>query len=219
MNLILTSDFPSAPLGEVVERIRAQTSNPRIAWIPPSTAIHRQHFPDAQRRFATLGFPEVESVDIDEDRDDVQLAYLYEFDTIVLADGDAVRLRYSAIRAGLAGRLRQCAQAGRLIIATGGAAQLFTPNVSACRLANESVAAVLADRARYDGLTAVAYELVPHPIAAEEALVDKFRDYSHAVENDVLLLGPGSAIFPAGAAAFHSTGTITRYRKGQIINS
>ena len=219
MNLILSSDFPSTVSPAIVSHMHAASDTPRIAWIPPTTEGSGAHFAVALERFAALGFRGLEYVDIDEDRDEVQLAYLHEFDIIYLSGGDPLRFRYNAIRSGLAGRLRQCVAANRLVVAASGGALLLTPNVSLFRLQHEAAAPVLAERGRFEALGAVAYELVPHINRWDTSMVERVRRYSEGVDNDVVCLADGSAIFAADAQAFTSVGQIIRYRKGNIIES
>jgi peptidase E len=217
MNLILTSDFPSTPIAEVVDRIKAVATEPRIAWIPPFTDKDGGRFSDAARRFGAAGLDQVEHLDIDEDLDQVQLAYLHEFDVIYLSGGDPVRFRYNAIRAGLAGRLRQCAGLGRLIVGASGGALLMTPNVSLSRLQTESVDEVVTTRGRFAALGTVGFELLPHANRLDAAFIDKVRRYSEQAETDVVAVTDGSAIFPTSPTEFEHVGSITRYRRGEII--
>lgn len=217
MNLILTSDFPGTPTPGVAERMRAVTPNPRIVWIPPFTDPSGAALEAAREGFARDGFAQVEVCDIDEDRDDVQIAYLHEFDVIFLGGGDPVRFRYNAIRTGLSGRLRQCASIGRLIVGAGGGASLLTPNVSVSRLESESLEAVLATRARYDSLGAVPYELFPHVNRYQPPLLERVRAYSAHVDNDVLALADGAAVFHIGDEAVKTTGGLTQFRGGEVV--
>ncbi len=217
MNLILTSDFPSTATAAIIERIKAAAPEPRIAWIPPFTDKDGVYFAEAGKRFSDVGFDQLEYLDIDEDLDQVQLAYLHEFDVIYLSGGDPVRFRYNAIRAGLSGRLRQCAGLGRVIVGASGGALLLTPNVSLFRLQTESVEEVLATRGRFAALGAVTFELLPHANRLEAAFTDKVRRYTEQTETDVVAVADGGAIFSTSAEAFEHVGTITRYRRGEII--
>ena len=217
MNLILTSDFPSTANATVVERIRSVALDPRIAWIPPFTDQDGAHFSEAGRLFGQAGFDQLEHLDIDEDLDQVQLAYLHEFDVIYLSGGDPVRFRYNAIRAGLSGRLRQCAALGRLIVGASGGALLLTPNVSLFRLQTESVEDVVATRGRFAALGAVTFELLPHANRVDAAFIDKVRRYTEKTATDVVAVGDGGAIFATSPDAFDHVGPITRYRGGEII--
>ena len=219
MNLILTSDFPATPNRRVVEAMQDVAEQPRIAWIASHTEADGPEFVAALAQFGALGFTQLECVDIDEDLDAVQIAYLHEFDVVFLRGEDAVRLRYNAIRSGLAGRLRQFAAAGRLVVGASGGAALLTPNVSLFRLHHEPVASVLATRARYDAMGAVDYELLPHAGRPDAAFLTKLHEYSTHVENDIVALTDGSAVFSTGSGTFDRDGTVSRYRKGQIINS
>ena len=217
MNLILTSDFPVTPNAKVVSALQAQGTEPRIAWIPPHTEGSAEAFAIAKQQFGALGLNAVECLDIDEDRDEVQIAYLHEFDVVFLSAGDAVRFRYNAIRSGLSGRLRQCAAAGRVIAAAGGGALLLTPNVSVMRLEDETVDAVLATRGRLDALGAVDYEMLPHRDRWAEHVRERVRAYSAVIDHDVVALADGSAIFHMNGAPPATDGNLTRYRKGTII--
>ena len=219
MNLILTSDFPATPNDRVVSALRSQADEPRIAWIPPHTEGSADAFAIAQQQFAAMGLNAVECLDIDEDRDEVQIAYLHEFDVVFLSAGDAVRFRYNAIRSGLSGRLRQCAAAGRVIAAAGGGALLLTPNVSAMRLEHETVDDVLATRGRLDALGAVDYELLPHRDRWSAEVLERVRAYSAVIDHDVIALADGSALFHMNGMAASAEGRLTRYRKGAIIEA
>jgi peptidase E len=161
MNLILTSDFPATASDVVAARIRSAAPEPRCAWIPDRTDATGSAFRHAREQFASYGLQQLELVDIEDDRDDVQIAYLHEFDVIYLIGSDALRLRYNALRAGLSGRLRQCAARGRLIVAAGAASMLLTPNVSISKLLHEPLAEVMAARPRLEALGAVNYEIIP----------------------------------------------------------
>jgi peptidase E len=217
MGLILTSDFPDTATVAVVDRIRAAAPEPRIAWIPPCTDKEGACFAEAGRRFSEAGLSRLEYLDIDEDLDQVQLAYLHEFDVIYLGGADPVRFRYNAIRAGLAGRLRQCAALGRLIVGAGGGALMLTPNVSLFRLQTESVDQVLATRGRFDALGAVSFELLPHLNRRDAGFMDKVRSYSAKTDIDVIAVSDGAAIFSTSPGEFEHVGAITRYRRGEII--
>jgi peptidase E len=212
MNIILTSDFPSSAHPKVVERIRAVGREPRIAWIAPDTEGGQKHFDEARARFAALGFTQLEYCDIDQHRDDVQLAYLHEFDVVYLSGGDPVRFRYSMFRAGLGGRLRQCVAAGKLIVAASGGSLLLTPNVSLFRLQSESVDDVLATRSGYDALAAVRYELLPHVNRLDSVMIEKVRRYAEKVENDVIGIADGDAVCHAAPDRFEQTGEVVRFR-------
>jgi peptidase E len=219
MNLILTSDFPSTADERVVARMRSAARDPRIAWIPPFTDGARSHFREASARFSALGFNQLELVDIDDERDEVQIAYLHEFDVIYLSGGDPVRFRHNAIRSGLSGRLRQCIAADHLVVAASGGALLLTPNVSLFRLQNEPLEEVLATRDRFAALAAVSYELLPHLHRWDAAFLAKVRSYSQGVEHDIIGLADGGAMFHSGDDDVAGAGTIRRYRKGHIIES
>ena len=217
MGLILTSDFPATATAAIVDRIKAVAQGPRIAWIPPYTDKEGARFSEAGLRFGEAGFDQLEYLDIDEDLDQVQLAYLHEFDVIYLSGGDPVRFRYNALRAGLAGRLRQCAALGRLIVGAGGGALMLTPNISLFRLQSESVGDVLATRGRFDALGAVSFELLPHANRLDAGFMNKVRGYSERIDADIVAVADGAAIFSASPGEFQHVGVVTRYRRGEII--
>ena len=214
MNVILTSDFPTSPHPTVVQRMKAEAPQPRIAWVAADTAGGHAHFGDALSRFGELGFNHVEYCDIDEETDEVQLAYLYQFDIVYLSGGDPLRFRYNMVRTGLSGRLRQCASLARLIVTASGGSLVLTPNVSLYRLQSESVDAVLDTRARFDGIGAVSYEILPHVNRWNDEFLDKVSRYSARVENDIIAMADGAAVFPQTEHAFHYVGEVIRYRQG-----
>jgi peptidase E len=214
MSLILTSDFPSTAHPTVVEHIKALGQQLRIAWIAPDTEGGHLHFDSARDRFGQLGFDHVEYCDIDQERDDVQLAYLYEFDVIYLSGGDPLRFRFNMLRAGLGGRLRQCLAAGRLIVAASGGALLLTPNVSVYRLQSESLEHVLATRGRFDAVGAVPYEFLPHVNRHDAAFLEKVRAYSAHIDVDIIAVPDGGALIHQAPETFEAVGRITRFRRG-----
>ena len=108
MNVILTSDFPSSAAPEVVERLKAPGARPAHCVDCPRHERWLGAFALAQARFAEFGIEHLEYCDIDQEPDDVQLAYLHEFDVVYLSGGDPVRFRYNMLRTGAGGRLRQC---------------------------------------------------------------------------------------------------------------
>ena len=219
MNLILTSDFPATPNDRIVACMHAVGDDPRIAWIPPFTDAGGTDFREATEQFGALGFSQLECVDIDEDRDQVQIAYLHEFDIVYLSGGDPVRFRYNAIRSGLSGRLRPVLAAGRLVIGAGEGALLLTPNVSLFRLQSESIEDVLAARGRFDALAAVDYEFLPHLNRRDAAFLTRVGEYSRAADHDIIGLADGGALFNADGRLREISGSITRFRKGHIIDS
>src|SRR6185295_2119906 len=90
MNLALTSDLPSTANEVVFERMRGSGKRPRVAWIPPFTAMGREIFPAAQQLFESHGFSGLEYCDIDEERNEGQLACLDDYDVIYLPGGDPI---------------------------------------------------------------------------------------------------------------------------------
>lgn len=217
LNLILTSDFPASTPAGVVEQMRAVAGRPRIAWIAEPTERSEPSFAEAERRFAALGFDTLEYCGVGDDVDQVQLAYLHEFDILYLQGDDPVRFRYHVLRSGLSGRLRHCAAAGRLIVTSGAASQLMTPNVSLYRLHAESVDDVLATRWRFDGTGAVAYEILPHVDRLDSAFLESVLRYSARIENDIIGLSDGAALFHIGPHSFTHVGDIVRYRAGALV--
>ena len=219
MRLILTSDFPATRNARVVEALGSAGEDLRIAWICAETDASGATFAAAEEQFASLGFTEVELVDIDEDLDEVQIAYLHEYDVVYVGGTDPLRMRYNAHRSGLSGRLRRCAAAGRLIIGDGAGALLLTPNVSLYRLQHESIDAVLATRAAWNALGAVDYELLPHRDRWDATFMDKLREYSARVDNDIVTLADGGAILHGDRTGPTIDGAVTRFRKGNIIEA
>jgi dipeptidase E len=214
MSVILASDFPSCANPRIVERIGAAAPRPRIAWIAAETATGRLQFAESSQQFAALGFDNLEYCDIDEETDEVQLAYLYEFDVIYLSGGDPLQFRANMLRTGLSGRLRQCGSLGRLIVASGGGALLLTPNVSVHRLHAETVEEVLATRSRFDGMGAVAYEVLLHANRCEAEFLERVRRYSERTDTDILAIDDGGAVFAETPHAFDWVGDVARYRQG-----
>jgi hypothetical protein len=64
---------------------------------------------------------------------------------------------------------------------------------------------------------AVAFELLPHANRVDGHVLDQVRRYSVETATDVVALADGGAIFPTSPDAFEHVGTVTRYRRGEII--
>lgn len=214
MNLILTSDFPSTPVASVVERLHRVGANPRVAWIPPFTDVAREKFADAQRRFAEFGIEQLEYCDIDQETDEVQLAYLGDYDVVYLSGGDPVRFRYNMLRTGAGGRVNQCLRAGRLVIAASGGALQLTQNVSLLRLESESIDDVLATRGAYNALGVVPYEMLPHVNRYSDDFLEKVRVYSEHVDHTVIGVPDGGALVHDTPASYEPVGNVLRFTKG-----
>jgi peptidase E len=217
MNLILTSDFPSSAPPAVVDRLRAGQEAPRIVWIAPESVAGRVHFDLARERFKALGFDQLEYCDIDLEKDDVQLAYLHDYDIVYLSGGDPVVFRYNMLRAGLGGRIRQAANAGRLIVAASGGALILTPNVSLHRLLTDPLESVMDTRGRFDALSAVPYEILPHVNRLETAFLERVRQYSERIPHDIVGIADGGALFPAADGTFDHVGEIVRFHRGAML--
>lgn len=214
MNLILAGRFPASAHPRVLERMRACRAAPRIAWIAPDSDTAQEQFPAWASALKALGFTELEACDIDRDVDEVQLAYLYEFDIICLSQGDPLVFRYNMLRTGLSGRLRQCVTLNRLIIASDEAATLLSPNVSTHRLASEPLESVMSNRERFDGMGAVAYELLPRFEERSAEELERVRQYSSRIDHDVVALGGDAVIFAETPRSFDYVGTLARFRGG-----
>jgi len=213
MALIVTSNFPADAAPRLVERLQAVAAAPRIAWIAPQTEGGRANYEQAVASFSHLGFTQLEYCDIDREKDDVQLAFLHEFDIIYLSGGDPIAFRYHLLRAGLGGRLRQALAAGCVIVTASGGSLLLTPNVSVHRLRSESLGAVLATRARYDALSLVEYELLPHLNCCDEALIGSVQRYAATTAQEVIGLPDGSALLhETPAAGFDAIGENRRFK-------
>ncbi|MBA3270448.1 MAG: Type 1 glutamine amidotransferase-like domain-containing protein [Acidobacteria bacterium] len=214
MSLILTSDFPSTPVHAVAHRLTQIGPSARVAWIPPFTDSSRDTFRTAQQQFRELGVEQLEYCDIDQDIDEVQLAYLSEYDAVYLGGGDPIRFRYNLLRSGAGGRVGQCIRAGRLVVAASGGALQLTQNVSLFRLQSESLAAVLATRDTYTALGAVPYEILPHVNVRDAAFLETVRSYSEHVDHEIVGLADGGALLHDTPATYESIGNVVRFHKG-----
>jgi peptidase E len=215
MNVILTSDFPSTAVPDVVARLKAVAPTPRVAWIAPLSAGAAEQFARAQQQFAEFGIEQLEYCDIDADTDEVQLAYLGEYDVVYLAGGDPVRFRHNMRRTGAGGRVGHCIRAGRLVVAASGGAMQLTQNVSLFRLQAEPLDDVLATRSAFDALGAVQYEFLPHVNRCDEAFLEKVRAYSAHVAHDVVGVADGGALVHNTRDTYATVGTVVRFRQGE----
>ena len=214
MNVILTSDFPSTAVPAVVARLKAQGPNPRVAWIAPFSEGAPARFALAQARFAEFGIQHLEYCDIDQEPDDVQLAYLGEYDVVYLSGGDPVRFRYNMLRTGAGGRVGHCIRAGRLVVAASGGSLQLTPNVSIVRLQTEPLEDVIATRGAYNGLGAVPYEFLPHVNRCTDEFLEKVRAYSEHVDHEIVGLADGGAIVHDTPERYEPVGDVVRFRQG-----
>jgi dipeptidase E len=216
MKLILTSDLPLTGNDRVFAWMRATTARPRIAWIPPFTDPGRKRFAQAQTRFAPYGFDAVEYCDIDEQVNPLQLSQLVDYDIVYLSGGDPIRFRDNLLRSGVAERLQECLTAGRLIVAASGGSMQLTQNVSLFRLLNTTIDDVLANRAAYEALGLVTYEILPHLNRCEPAFLEQVRRYSARVNHDIIGLADGSALLHTSQADYQCIGHVQRFRKGVV---
>ena len=214
MSLILTSDFPATIVPVVVDRLKSVAPDPRVAWIPPSTDDAREQFALAQQQFAAIGVPNVEHCDIDQEVDEVQLAYLSEYDVIFLTSGDPIRFRYNLRRTGAAGKIGHCLRVGRLVVAAGGGALQLTPNVSVFRLQSEPLDTVLSTRAAFNALGAVPYEIIPRVNRCEAEFLDKVLEYSAHIDDEIIAIEDGGALVHDAPGHFEATGQVMRFHKG-----
>lgn len=214
MNLVLTSDLPSTGNDRVFDWMRATSARPRIAWIAPFTDIGRKRFAHAQTRFAAHGFDRLEYCDIDEETNLIQLSQLVAYDIIYLAGGDPIRFRRNILRTGLSGRLRRCLGAGRLVVAASGGSMQLTQNVSLFRLLTGTIDEVLANRADYQALGLVAYEILPHLNTYDANFLEQVRRYSERVDLDIIALHDGAAVFHTSRDQYHCVGHVERFRNG-----
>lgn len=212
MSLILASECSAIGSAEVVERMRQAAARPRIAWVASPTTWARAAAAEVTARLQAHGFDPPEYCDVDEDADQVQLAYLHEFDVICVCGEDAVRYRYNMMRTGLGGRLRRCAASGRLIVAAGAGSQLFTPTVSLARVMTSPLSEVLAERGRYDALGAVSYEVLPQADRCDAATLEGVRRYAEGAGVDVVALSAGAALLVTDRDTFEAVGGVTRLR-------
>jgi peptidase E len=216
LNIALTSDLPSTANQVVFDFMRNGRSCPRIAWVPPFTSMGRERFPAAQELFAAYGFSDLEYCDIDEELNEEQLAGLNQYDIIYLTGGDPIGFRRNILRAGLAARLRQCLEAGRLIVTASGGSMQLTKNVSLFRLLTCPLDEVLANRGAYEALSVVGYEILPHLNRFENSFLETVRRYSERVAHDVIALADGAALLHMDCDAYKCVGQVSRFRNGVI---
>jgi peptidase E len=214
VNLALTSDWPSTANPAVVERMRNGGPSPRIAWIPPFTAVGRERFPHAQRDFESYGFSALEYCDIDEQPNEAQLAALDQYDVVYLTGGDPLGFRRNILRLGVAARLRQCVAAGHLIVAASGGSMQITQNVSLFRLLTTPVEDVVVQRGDYEALGVVGYEILPHVNRLDPPFFETVRQYSEHVPHDVIALADGAAVLHTTEHIYRCVGVAERFRNG-----
>ena len=110
MKLVLTSDFPSTTNDVVIAHIRNVGMRPRVAWVPPFTAVGRERFPAARVVFQSFGVQTLDYRDIDRAPNEPQLDGLNRYDAIYLTGGDPLGFRRNIVNSRLSARLKECWQ-------------------------------------------------------------------------------------------------------------
>ena len=213
VNLILTSDFPSHPTAEIVQRIRAVARHPRVAWVAPASAIRRLWFLAARRTFRRLALPDLAAVDLTP-RPSRRLAD--DFDVVYLSGGHPHHFRAVLEKSGLLAELTAFARSGGLVVAASGGAMQVTPNISLHRLLRREVAEVLAERGRHEGLGLVGFEFLPHLNRHNPRFLERVRVYSEAVPHDILGVDDGGAISATTNGEVSVIGRAVRFRQGMV---
>lgn len=213
MAVVLTSDFPSTPTPEVVDRIRACGRSARIAWIAPRGSSRIVHFPLARLRFGAVGVRGLEFVDASRPRPE-QRDLLQRFDVLYLSGGDPLVFRSGLARSGLDEQIRAFAAEGRLVVAASGGALQLTPNVSIYRLLHATLDDVLTHRAQLGGLGLANVELLPHANRHPPAFLSLVVQYSQRIPHDILALDDGAAVIQERADTCRCVGRVMRYRDG-----
>jgi hypothetical protein len=92
----------------------------------------------------------------------------------------------------------------------------FTVNVSLFRLLTVALDEVLADRAEYEALGVVGYEILPHLNRHEPSFIEMVRRYSERVTHDVIALADGGAVLHTGANVYGCVGQAVRFHDGAM---
>ena len=213
LNLALTSDFPSTTNHAVVARIQSSGPSPRVAWVAPSSSAGRAHLPTAQAVFRALGVEHLEYCDIDDEPNAAQFDLLDRYDVVYLTGGDPILFRQNIRRTGFRERLREFIAAGRLVVGASGGAMQLTMNVSLFRLQSAPVDAVVANRAEFEGLCTVGYEILPHLNRHDASFLEKVQRYSELISHDIVALDDGAALVcdDSGSRSF---GEAVRFTRG-----
>ena len=217
MPLILTSDFPSSSNDAVLARILRANENPRVAWVPPITAVGKAKFADAQERFKSLGVSRLEFCDVDQVPDNGQRGGLDQVDVIYFTGGDPLVFRQNIQRSGIPRAIKNCLAAGRLVLGASGGAMQFTTNVSVYRLLAQSVETVAAEHPGYAALGLVEYELLPHLNGLDEEFLAKVRRYSESLSSDIVALEDGAAMIHESNGKVSCIGRGVRFRAGRQV--
>ena len=216
MNLLLTSDFPLSRNEIILEHIRSEVTNPRIAWIPPFSGEGHERFPQAKEYFKSFGFTNLDFIDIDEDPDERQLDNLNKYDVIYLTGGNPIGFKRNIHQSGLESRLLHLITEDLLIMGASGGSMPFTKNVSLFRLVTETVDEVFTDYSEYKALNIVDYELLPHLNKMESSFLQKVKEYSKRINHDIISIDDGSALFHTNGNLRY-IGKVVRFRNGVII--
>jgi peptidase E len=210
MNLILTSDFPSSRTEAVVARIQACDAQARIAWIAPQASSRLLHWPRARLQFRACGFRNLEFVDAGVSRAE-QRDLVGRFDAIYVSGGIPMLYRQRLAESGLGDQIRAFAATGRLIIAASGGMMQLTANVSLFRLLTVPLERVLAERAWFEALGLVDFEVLPHLNRHDQSLVDTVTRYAASIGREVIALDDGAAIVYDGTGVPTCFGRVVRH--------
>jgi peptidase E len=216
LNLALTSDFPSTGNQAILNCMRARSSRPRIAWIPPFSAAGRERFLVSQRLFESYGFTDLDFCDIDEEPNEEQLNHLDRYDVIYLSGGDPVGFRRNMLRTRLDEYLGEYLEAGGLIVAANGGSMQFTKNISLYRLLTMPLDEVVLSFCEYAALGIVKCEILPHLNRFESSFLERVGRYSERIPHDVLAIADGAALIHADGDRYRCVGQVIKYRDGVI---
>jgi hypothetical protein len=90
----------------------------------------------------------------------------------------------------------------------------FTNNFSVFRLLMKTVVDVVAERDAYEALGIVNYELLPHVNTLDAPFLEKIRQYSERIPNDVVGLEDGAALIHQESGSYRCVGRAIRFRGG-----
>lgn len=212
VNLILTSDFPSHPTDEVIERIRTVAPHPRVGWVAPASAVRRLRFLAARRSFRRLGVSDLVAVDLAQR----SRRLAPDFDVVYLSGGRPHHFRAVLANSGLLIELAAFARSGGLLVGASGGAMQMTPNISLHRLLNHQVTEVLAERGEHEGLGLTQFEFLPHLNRFKQPFLDRICAYSEGIAHDIVGVHDGGAVSTTMNGGFSVVGRAVRFRQGVI---
>ena len=198
-HIVLTSNFPRPGNERVATCLHGAAGLASIAWI--ATRDDAARFAEARAEFAALGF------------DGLRPFASETTSAIYLSGGNPLDFR-AALRST---PLRRSLLGATLILGASGGAMQLTPNLSLYRLLAHGVSQVLDERAEYEAMGLVPFEMLPHVEQQTPNMLAAVRAYSKSIEGDIWCLTDGAAVVQEADGSIVAIGDARCLRGGVFV--